>query len=505
MTKTSPFRLLGLVFLIVGCFRSFYVNACNLEGENKKNAKIFYFKNDRLIRYNTAAYELKNCQTDILISKTIELPSPQNFSTESWMSQNATVKRSCEMVSNDKTRVNAFKDTTNQTLGLIELGNECLGLSVQETQQKPISISSSLNCQLVSKNSESSLLLKGENCRISGTGLINLKLEWVILNSCKAKASAWNDINLRLRTATVSRQKDSTAAPELILDKKLELVFENGTDADPRFKLGDQSYSVRKSSNYEFDFDFLNLSLVGSKYSQVRAKSEFLVKNYSTQKIPFVLNHSLFLVKNGNYSSPIQLSTWYSGAYIPGPWMGMDGLSETFNFGPSFDSFVLNENVTKIQAGDALVLQTQLLSPNRGPQKFVDFFKEQLKKYQKANPTAVPHLPGENKISEIKPISGMGGVHALQEIGEIDQAWADPKVSAFTMIPLSPVYYRSYCLNGECRGFEDMDVLPEVRVSFEVEESEIGIKVKPINVWKRNFKGQVTQTELTDMSQIKCF
>jgi hypothetical protein len=505
--------LLSLIAL-VGCFHAQSADACQVENENKRNAKIFYALNDKLTKYNIGAYELKNCPQDIMLSKTVELPSPQNFSTESWMTQTATTKRSCQVESlnadpsfapttttqsNDKW-AGVFVDPSSQTAPLVTLADSCIGMSVQETTEKPINVDSSLNCQVVLKKSNSNMLLKGENCRISGQGLLSLKVEWIVLNSCKSSANL-TDLNLRLRTSSISRDKKNTAAPELILDKKLEVVFENGTNDDPRYKLGEQIYSVRKSSKYEFDFDFLSLTLVGSKHTQLRVKSEYLVKNVSKQKSPFVLSHSLYLVKNGNYAAPLSLRSWYSGANIPASWMGVDGLSETFNFGPSFDSFVLNENATKVEVGDILVLKSELLSPNRGPQRFVDFFAEQLKKYRKANP-APGNLKKDDKIDEIKPLEGMTDI---KMIAEIDQAWSDPHTTAFTMIPLSPVYYQSYCLNGECRSFDEIDTMPEVRVSFSVEEAEIGMEIKPIQIYKRNFKNQINKSDLSEMSRIKCF
>jgi len=513
LSQSLHLRLLSLLVL-VGYFHAQSADACQVENENKRNAKIFYALNDKLTKYNIGAYELKNCPQDVMLSKTVELPSPQNFSTESWMTQTATAKRSCQIESlnadpsiapnvngqPDDKFTELFKDPSGQTAPLVALADSCIGMSVQETTEKPINVDSSLNCQVVLKKSNSNLLLKGENCRISGQGLLSLKVEWVVLNSCKSSPNL-TDLNLRLRTSSISRDKKNTAAPELILDKKLEVVFENGTSDDPRYKLGEQIYSVRKSGKYEFDFDFLSMSLVGSKHTQLRVKSEYLVKNFSKQKSPFVLSHSLYLVKNGNYAAPMMLRSWYSGANIPASWMGVDGLSETFNFGPSFDSFVLNENATKIEVGDIIVLETELLSPNRGPQRFVDFFAEQLKKFQKANPA-----PGNNlKSDKIDEIKGLAGLTDIKTINEIDQAWSDPRTTAFTMIPLSPVYYRSYCLNGECRNFDEIDSMPEVRVSFLVEEAEIGTKSKPIQVYKRNFKNQINKSDLSEMSRIKCF
>lgn len=504
MSKKMDVSLLGLVILF-GYFHAPLANACNLENENKKNAKIFYARNEKLTKYNIAAYELKNCSQDVLLTKTVELPSPQNFSTESWMSKTATSSRSCQMGSMSTglvTPSDTFVDPSGLTADLVTLSDVCLGVNVQETQEKPINIDASLNCQVVLKKSNSSLLLKGENCRITGQGLLNLKVEWVVLNSCK-ESGKLVDLSLRLRTSSVSRDKKVTTAPDVLLEKKLEVVFENGTNDDPRYKMGDQIYSVRKSGKYEFDFDFMSLSLVGSKHTQLRAKSEYLVKNFSAQKSPFVLNHTLYLVKNENYGSPLYLGSWYSGAYIPAHWMGVDGLSETFNFGPSFDSFVLNETATKIEAGDVIVLKTELLSPNRGPERFVDFFAEQLKKYKKANPTQVSSaVKQDDKIDEIKGLSGLADIKV---ISEIDQTWSDPKVSAFTMIPLSPIHYRSYCLNNECRGFDEIDMMPEVRVSFRVDEAEIGTKITPIQIYKRNFKNQINKSDLSDMRRIQCF
>tara|TARA_B110001454_G_C12722462_1_gene435379 strand:+ start:1796 stop:3331 length:1536 start_codon:yes stop_codon:yes gene_type:complete len=497
--------------ILVGYFHAQTAGACQVEAENKRNAKIFYALNDKLTKYNIGAYELKNCAQDVVLSKTVELPSPQNFSTESWMTQTATTKRSCqiESLNSDPSAAitasnqshDKFTDPSSQTASLVALADSCIGMSVQETSEKPINVDSSLNCQVVLKKSNSNLLLKGENCRVSGQGLLSLKVEWVVLNSCKSSANL-TDLNLRLRTSSIARDKKNTAPPELILDKKLEFVFENGTSEDPRYKLGDQLYSVRKSGKYEFDFDFLNLSLVGSKHTQLRVKSEYMVKNFSKQKSPFVLNHSLYLVKNGNYATPVILRSWYSGANIPASWMGVDGLSETFNFGPAFDSFVLNENATKIEVGDILVLKTELLSPNRGPQRFVDFFTEQLKKYRKANPVPTNLAKNDDKIDELKPLAGISDIKVLPEL---DQAWADPKTTAFAMIPLSPVNYRAYCLNGECRNFDEIDEMPEIRVSFVVEEAEIGTKIKPIQIYKRNFKNQINKSDLSEMSRIKCF
>lgn len=497
-------RLCGLVILAT-YFHPQTTLACNLESENKKNAKIFYARNEKLTKFNIGAYELKNCSQDVMLTKTVELPSPQNFSTESWMSQTATAKRSCQLESTSTDSVtpsDKFADPSSLTAGLVALSDTCLGLSVQEAQEKPINIDASLNCQIITKKSNSNLLLKGENCRVTGQGLLNLKVEWVMLNSCKSSSNL-TDLNLRLRTASVSRDKKVTTAPEVILEKKLEVVFENGTGDDPRYKLGDNLYSIRKSGRYEVDFDFMSLSLVGSKHTQLRAKSEYLVKNFSNQKSPFVLNHSLYLIKNNNYRSPMYLGSWFSGAYIPARWMGVDGLSETFNFGPSYDSFLLNETATKIEAGDIIVLKTELLSPNRGPQRFVDFFAEQLKKFRKANPTPVTgEARRDDTIGELK---GFSGLSDIKLIPELDQAWSDPKASAFTMIPLSPIHYRSYCLNNECRGFDEIDTMPEIRVSFLVEEAEIGTKIKPVQVYKHSFKNQINKSDLSDMSRIKCF
>lgn len=505
LSKQLNPRLVGVVIL-AGYFHAQSVSACQLENENKKNAKIFYARDEKVTKYNIAAYDLKNCSQDVLLTKTVELPSPQNFATESWMSQTATTKRSCQMESmtNEVGAPNeTFKDPSDLTAELLALSDSCLGLRVQETQQKSIHTDASLNCQVILKKTNSELLLKGENCRISGQGLLNLKVEWVVLNTCKSSEKL-ADLNLRLKSASVSRDKKVMTAPEVILEKKLEVVFENGTIDDPRYKMGDQIYSIRKSGKYEFDFDFMSLSLVGSKHTQLRAKSEYLVKNFSNQKSPFVLNHSLYLVKNSNYGSPLHLASWYSGAYIPARWMGVDGLSETFNFGPSFDSFVLNDNATKIETGDILVLKTELLSPNRGPQRFVDFFAEQLRKFRKSNLAAAFGSTGkqDNQFEEIK---GLSGLTDIKTIAEIDQTWSGLKVSAFTMIPLSPVHYRSYCLANECRGFDEIDNMPEVRVSFLVKEAEVGTKIKPVQIYKRNFKNQINKSDISDMSRIKCF
>ncbi|MBL7542668.1 MAG: hypothetical protein JNL11_02580 [Bdellovibrionaceae bacterium] len=501
--QSSFLRLLKLGLLMGGCFHFCSSQACQLEGENKKNAKIFYASNDRVTKYNLNTYELKNCQQDVLLTKTVELPSPQNFSTESWLTETATSKRGCSVVAPTAPMAAIFKDPSVYTIERIELSDACIGINVQETQQKAISVSQSKNCQILSQKTNSQLLLKGENCRISGKGVLNLKIDWVVLNTCLSYSKSKVDLNFRFRTAEVSRQAKEFVLPEMILDKKVELLFENGSENQPRYKMGDSLYAIRKSDQYEIDFDFLNLSLIGSKYTQMRVKSEYLVQNNSTQKSPFVLNHNLFLVKNGNYASPILLGRWYTGAYLPGKWMGMDGLSETFNFGPAFDSFELNENRTQIMAGDIIVLRSELLSPNKGPQRFVEFFDEQLKRYQKKNPgpAAVTQVRTD-KIDEIKPISGLD---LIKLIPEIDQSWSDPRTTAFAMIPLSPIRYQNYCLENDCRRFEEMDVFPEQRVSFLVEEAEIGIKIKPVQVLKRNFKNQTRVSELHEMGQILCF
>lgn len=500
-TRSFLVKSIQLSLLVIGgCLHFQTADACQMDGENKKNAKVFVSQSDRVTKYNLNTYELRNCQQDVQISKTIELPSPQNFATESWMKETATGKRQCSISNTESV---SFADPSLKTADLVAQGDQCLGLNVQETAQKPISISLSKNCQIVSKKSESQLLLKGENCRISGKGLMNLKIDWVVLSSCQSMKEAKVDLNFRLRTAEVSRQPKSTSQPEIVLDKKVEMLFENGNESQPRYKLGEGTFSIRKSDQYEIDFDFLNLTLLGSKHTQLRVKSEYLVRNNGLQKSPFVLTHTLFLVKNKNYGSPILLGRWYTGAYLPGQWMGMDGLSETFNFGPAFDSFELNEFKSQIMAGDILVLKTEMLSPNKGPQRFVDFFNEQLKKYQKKNPApGVLVTANPDKIDEIKPIIGVEGIKLIPEI---DQSWSDPKTTAFTMIPLSPVRYQQYCLNKECRSFEDIEALPEVRVSFLVEEAEIGMKFQPLEVLKRNFKNEIKKTGLKDMSRITCY
>jgi hypothetical protein len=49
-----------------------------------------------------------------------------------------------------------------------------------------------------------------------------------------------------------------------------------------------------------------------------------------------------------------------------------------------------------------------------------------------------------------------------------------------------------------------MDQLPEIRASFLVEEAEIGITIKPVQILKRNFKNQINKSDLSQMSRIKC-
>ncbi len=503
-TPAGLLRILAIWILVSGCFHSFSARSCQVDGENKKNAKLFVSYSERITKYNLNSYELKGCLQDVLLTRTVELPSPQNFSTESWMFQTATANRHCEIDSTTSPLLKVFKDTSSEAKKLVLASDDCLGLNVQETQQKPISISLSKNCQILSKKSESNLLLKGENCRVSSAGIMNLKIDWVILNSCKSKSEPKSDINLRLRTAEISRAKNSFLQPDVLLEKKLEIVFENGMEEDPRYKMGDRLFTVKKSGKYEIDFDFMSLSLFGSKYTQLRAKSEYLVQNMSMQKSPFVLNHTLYLIKDGKYGSPIQLSHWLSGAYLPPNWMGMDGLSETFNFGSSFESFPLNESALSIQVGDLLVLKTEMSFPNRGPQKFVDFYTEELKKYQKKNPNRENKSAISTKddiIPEIKPIAGIG---ELKAIPELDQTWSDPKVAAFAMTPLNPIQYSSYCLDGECIRFDEIESMPEIRVSFLVEESEIGIKFKPVKIMKRNFKNQIKTSDINEMSRVKC-
>ena len=111
--------------IVAVCLFKGLTEACQIEGENKKNGKVFYSvlgsTFGKVSKYNLGVVELKNCAQDIQISKTVELPSPQNFSTESWLSETATNERNCRIESEKSPLIKIFKDPSPTASQLIQL------------------------------------------------------------------------------------------------------------------------------------------------------------------------------------------------------------------------------------------------------------------------------------------------------------------------------------------------------------------------------------------------
>lgn len=493
MNNTLALLLAGLTYSIS--------QACIVENVEKGTQRIFVSKvNEKLeILKSASAVNVKNCQRELQIATSLVLPSPQDFSTEYWMSDSVKQSKSCDLKSDISNIASKQKVDSQATVSKHHILNSCFGLRILSAGNTAPVLSKSVNCQKLNSDKSNELLLKGDNCMVQFNQISETyNISPFILPECSS-LNELTDFNSNLKIIQINNR-----SPEVLTAKDYHVLFEDKSGTVGKVRSNGVLVNFNKSTQYQLDFDFFSLQLMGSKDLNLNVKSQFFVNNFSHQNLPFVVKNDLALVKAAD-KSRVQLGLWYNGVVVPGQWMGVDGLSDILNIANSVESYQLNSSVRSIEKGDYLILTAQLASPNSGYQKYWQFAKDYLQKMMVKNKNTIASGKSRNYSSEIKPIEELKSLSMLQEIKEFS-------LEGYSLRPLAldprfQVHFSDVCFLGNkqgCVSLDQVEKLPMIKVLFIVDEAEFDVKLKPLKMLKQDWDQSVTENILNLDSNIYC-
>lgn len=478
--------------------------ACTIENVDKNTDKIFISnENGKLKLFKQVnPLVLNSCKEEVQLALSVVLPSPQDYSSEYWMHDSISNKKTCEITS-DLKFLKEQKEVTSEVLfKKFKIFESCVGLRVKDLDQKKIRLSKSVNCEVLPSSTESELLLKGDNCFVRTTSKAqNLVVSPLVLDSC-ADIKDFIDFNANLKVIKIENK-----IPEILTSKDYHILFEDKEEPRGKIKVKEGMLPFFKSSHYMLDYYFFNLIFNGSKDLTLNVQAQYFVNNFSNQHLPFVVKNDLTLVKKTS-KVKIPLGLWYNGIIVPGQWMGVDGLSDNLSITHSVESYQLSQNAKQIEKGDFLILSGQLVSPNTGYQKFWKFTHEYLKKMAGDNRKRKPGKVQSRVISdEIPPIDELKSFSQISQIEEFSLEQATKKI--FNLDPRFQIRFTHVCQKPnredlECEDLSVVEDLPEIKVLFEVTDSEYEIKVKPIKIIKTNWNQKKEEENLNSSSSILC-
>lgn len=489
-----------LVLLLAGLTFS-SSQACIVENGEKDTQRIFVSKiNDKLeILKSGSVVSIKSCQRELQIATSLVLPSPQDFSTEYWMSDSVKQSKSCDLKSDISNVASKSKLDSQSTISKHHILSSCFGVRILSAGNKAPGLNKSINCQRLNSDKANELLLKGDNCMVQFDQVNeNYYLSPFILPEC-ASLNELTDFNSNLKIIQINNK-----SPEVLTAKDYHVLFEDKSGAVGKVRNNGSLVNFNKSTQYQLDFDFFSLQLMGSKDLNLNVKSQFFVNNFSHQNLPFVVKNDLALVKAAD-KSHVQLGLWYNGVVVPGQWMGVDGLSDILNIANSVESYQLNTNVRSIQKGDYLILTAQLSSPNSGYQKYWQFAKEYLQKMMAKNKKATSAGKKNDYTTEIKPIDELKSLSMIQELKEFS-------LDGYSLRPLAldprfQIHFSDVCFLGNkqgCVSLDQVEKLPMIKVLFVVEEADFDVKIRPLKMLKQDWDQSVTENILNSESNIYC-
>lgn len=491
--KKSVWFLAGLTFSVS--------QACIVENVEKGTQKIFISKvNDKFAILKAASVmTIKSCQRELQIATSLVLPSPQDFSTEYWMSDSVKLSKSCDLKSDVINIANKKKIDSQSLISKHHILNSCFGLRIQSASNKTPDLHPSINCQRINSEKTNEILLRGDNCMVQFKYVNeNYYISHFILPEC-SELNDISDLNMNLKILQINDH-----SPEVLTSKDYHVLFQDETGVVAKVRNQGSLVNFNKNAQYKLDFDFFGLQLMGSKDLNLNVKSQFFINNYSHQNLPFVVKNDLVLVKALD-KSHMSLGLWYNGVVVPGQWMGVDGLSDVLNIANSVESYQLNSNVRSIQKGDFFILTSQLASPNSGYQKYWLFAKEYLQKMTNKNKKTMASVRSGSNSSEIKPIEELKNLTGIQEVKEFS-------LDGYLLRPLAndprfQIHFSEVCFEGknkDCVPLDRIEKLPMIKVLFVVEESDFEVKIKPLKMIKQDWDQSITENLLNMDSSIYC-
>jgi hypothetical protein len=475
--------------------------SCTVDNPEKGSDKIFIssIHNQMKLFKQVKPLQLRNCKDEIQLAFSIVSPSPQDYSSEYWMGDSINNKQSCEIKS-DLGLLKKHSMITNETVfNKYKVFQQCVGLKITDSDGKKIELAKSVNCEQIASLNKNEILLKGDNCTLKTTaGAQNLIVAPVVLETCSGIQDPI-DFNANLKVIKIANK-----APEILSTKDYHVMFEDIENPLAKIRLKEGMLNFNKSASYKLDFQFFSLLFNGAKDLNLNVRAQYFLNNFSTQNLPFVVKNELVLVKKAD-KSRLHLGLWYNGIVVPGQWKGVDGLSDSLSINHSTESFELNKNTKAITKGDYLILTAQLASPNSGYQKFWKFTRDYLAKLINVNKKVNSKSVISSRDQLIKPIDELKTLSLVDNIDEFSLEHANKKI--FNLDPRFQLNFSYVCQNDsdlECYDFSKIEELPEVKVLFEVMESDFEVQVKPIRLIKKNWNKKIDEEIMNENSSIIC-
>lgn len=486
--------------------------ACEVEEKKIPSTTIFVSQDlqnwgfDFKSQSNTLTFS--KCSS-IQLALGINLPSPQDFSTETWMKSTATDLRRCEIATGLSHVRSSFRTDSKDLQSTFQLASECVGIQVVDTTGGKVQLGNSINCNVIRESSrKDAIVLQGDNCVVlaasknSRLQVQPLYLKETCSSSSIVRSHGSVDFDMSLKAFVIGQAESHS---EFLGDKNVKVVFSEQGENTRNSRVRSKDFPVTKSSQYALSFELADLRLSGSKDTGIVAGTQFYVSQQTRAHLPFVVRSSVFLLKKEG-TEDMHLGSWYSGSIIPPNWQGLDGLSELHSIAVTQENFNLNKNVQLIEKGDQLMVVARLESPNAGPLKFWRYFRNLFR-----SPTV-----GRSRELESNVTNAIDPIEQISLISDVDQVNALPELGSLSSHTRSalqqfsrkwPVTFETFCNESRsvCRPIDDLDIFTEIKATYGVEDVDFEIKVKPIKYTKKSSIEKAFSSPLSTKTVLKCY